>query len=65
MEEIGADKSLTLYVGDSDVDVQTAINGNIDFAGAEWGFRGKEELIKAGAKYTFETPEQMCNFIIK
>lgn len=65
MNEIGADKRETLYVGDSDVDVQTSINGNIDFAGAEWGFRGKEELIKAGAKHTFESPAQMCDFIIK
>lgn len=65
MEEIGADKATTLYVGDSDVDVQTAINGNVDFAGAEWGFRGKKELMSAGAKYTFESPRQMCDFIVR
>lgn len=33
-----------LYVGDSDVDMQTALNAGIDACGALWGFRGREEL---------------------
>ncbi len=49
LAEIGADKSQTVYVGDSNVDVMTAKNGGSDFIGCAWGFRGKAELIEAGA----------------
>ena len=34
----------TLYVGDSGVDMQTAINSGIDAIGVVWGFRPKAEL---------------------
>ncbi len=49
MREMGADKEQSVYVGDSNVDVQTAKNGGVNFLGCAWGFRGKEELIKSGA----------------
>ena len=38
-----------VYVGDSEVDVQTAKNAGIDGAFVTWGFRSREELISAGA----------------
>lgn len=37
------------YVGDSDIDVETARNAGAGSAGVSWGFRGEEELRKAGA----------------
>lgn len=49
LDEIGADKDNTVYVGDSNVDVYTAKNGGVDFIGCAWGFRGEKELISAGA----------------
>lgn len=64
MNEIGADKENSLYVGDSDVDVKTAVNGGVDFAGAQWGFRGKEELAAAGAENTFEDAKALERFIL-
>ena len=48
LTELGADKTKTVYIGDSNVDVLTARNGGIDFIGCSWGFRGKQELINAG-----------------
>lgn len=65
MENIGAKSNNSLYVGDSDVDVKTAINAGIAFAGVEWGFRGREELREAGAKHTFDCAESLLAFIIK
>ena len=38
------------FVGDSDVDMQTAINSNMHGIGVSWGFRSVEELKNAGAK---------------
>ena len=40
-------KKEVLFVGDSDVDVLTAINASIDSAACLWGFRKKEELMQA------------------
>lgn len=60
---LGFEKKDCLYVGDSDVDVYTAIDAGVDMCGAEWGFRDKEELINAGAKKTCKTPLELLNFI--
>lgn len=49
IEKLGAEKSKTVYIGDSNVDVRTAQNGEIDVIGCTWGFRGKDELVNAGA----------------
>lgn len=44
------------YLGDSDVDMRTAINAGMYAAGAGWGFRGEEELRLAGAAEVFRRP---------
>lgn len=63
LKDLGLEKKDCFYVGDSDVDVYTAIDAGVDMCGAEWGFRDKEELIKAGAKITCKTPLELLNFI--
>lgn len=57
MADIGVEKCI--YVGDSDVDVLTANNAGMPCLSVTWGFRGKEELKKAGAKYLCEKPETL------
>lgn len=52
-----------LFVGDSDIDMQTAVNCGFTGIGAEWGFRTKEELDNAGAKYTFKSPHDLLNYL--
>jgi phosphoglycolate phosphatase len=49
----------TLCVGDSGVDMQTAINARIDSVGVTWGFRSREELEKHGAKYIIDSPLEL------
>ena len=51
MRAIGVPRAAALYVGDSDVDVQTAHNAHLACCGAVWGFRGEEELRRAGADF--------------
>lgn len=53
-----------MYIGDSDVDVFTAQNGSVHMAGVSWGFRGKNELIMAGAPFVASTAEQLTEYII-
>ena len=40
-----------IYIGDSDVDMQTAKNAGVESIGVLWGFRGEKELKEAGATY--------------
>ncbi|MDR1112547.1 MAG: HAD family hydrolase, partial [Bacteroidales bacterium] len=56
LEIVQVDKSETLYVGDTGVDMQTAVNANVTAIGALWGFRTKEEILNAGAHYVVTSP---------
>lgn len=52
-------------IGDSNVDIQTAKNAGIYSIGCVWGFRGREELVNAGADFMAETPSDIAEFILK
>ena len=64
LKELGALPSRTLFVGDSDVDIHTAHNGQMAACGVTWGFRRREELEKAGAEYLADTPENLRSLIL-
>lgn len=61
MKELGAEKDSTIYVGDSEVDVQTAENAGIPCIGVTWGFRGRQYL--EGAKFIIDEPEEIINIV--
>lgn len=50
-----------MYVGDSGVDMQTAVNSGMYAAGVLWGFRGMEELLENGAEVLVENPMDLLN----
>lgn len=52
-----------LFVGDSDVDIQTARAAGLDVAGASWGFRSREVLKAAGAQIIIDKPEDLMDVI--
>jgi len=58
-----AEKNEILYLGDSDVDMLTAKNAGLTAIGVLWGFRGKKELIEAGADITIDKAEDLWNYI--
>lgn len=49
MAQLGALKSHTVYIGDSEVDIETAAAAGVDCISVTWGFRTPEQLIKSGA----------------
>ena len=63
MKSLGADTGHTLYVGDSEVDLQTARNAELPFLAVTWGFRNREELQAAGAVQFVNHPAEIVDFI--
>lgn len=63
MNLMDVSKHGVFYVGDSDVDIQTAINAKVKSIGCSWGFRGKAELLKAGANFVVDHPHEIKEII--
>ncbi|EEG29999.1 putative phosphoglycolate phosphatase, bacterial [[Clostridium] methylpentosum DSM 5476] len=63
IKELGMEKSECIYVGDSNVDVFTAHNAGIPCIGVEWGFRGREELVAAGAEFLAQKPFDILTYL--
>jgi len=59
MEKMGVAPEETVYLGDSGVDMQTAINAGNFPIGVLWGFRDKEELLENGAKILLSHPLEL------
>lgn len=64
IDELGYTKEDCVYVGDSEVDVKTADNAEVDLVCVLWGFRSKEQLVESGAKLMVNTAEELMQTII-
>ena len=53
------DKKDVLYVGDSGVDMQTAINAGVTSCGVTWGFRPRTELEEFNPDYIVDRAEEI------
>lgn len=62
-KNLGYSPEEVLYVGDSDIDMQTAKNANMFAVGVLWGYRPKEELIVAGAQAIIEHPLELLKLL--
>jgi phosphoglycolate phosphatase len=61
--EFGVKTTEVLYLGDSDVDMKTAIAANLFPVGAGWGFRSRQELMANGAKVVIDRPEELLDLL--
>lgn len=59
LKRLGAEKENALYVGDSEVDIETARNTGIPCISVTWGFREKSVLAKQGAVCFAENTEEL------
>ena len=59
LEELGAGTGRAVYVGDSDVDIQTAANAGLPCLSVSWGFRDAEFLTAHGAQRIVDTPQAL------
>lgn len=63
LECFNIEKHEAVYVGDSDVDMDTAKNAGVKSIGVTWGFRSAELLKEHGADYTVNKPCEILNLI--
>lgn len=49
LKELSASESEAVFIGDSEVDVQTAKNAGLPCIAVTWGFRDRDILVNAGA----------------
>lgn len=57
--ECGVTREETIYIGDSDIDVQTAGNAGVDSIAVTWGFRSTDELEAEHPDYMAYSPEEI------
>lgn len=60
----GISPSDVVFVGDTDIDMKTAINGSFTPIAVPWGCRTSEELYNAGATVVVQRAEDISNFLI-
>ena len=63
LKELGSSKEESIYIGDSEVDLQTAINSSLPCISVLWGFRDRDYLIEQGATTFAETPEELIQLL--
>ena len=63
LEQLQVSKENAVYIGDSDVDVATARNSNLDMIAVDWGFRTRKFLMEQGAETIVSNPEEILELV--
>lgn len=63
IKELGAAREDCLFVGDSEVDMQTAANAGMKKIGVLWGFRGRRALEDNGADYIVDKASDIVDIV--
>ncbi len=63
LNRMGCPKERALYVGDSEVDFETAKNAGMDCMLVSWGFRNREQLKALGAQYLIDSPQEFWSAV--
>lgn len=63
LEELKVEQEECLYIGDSDVDMQTGCAAGVSTVGVTWGFRTKDVLIEHGATYVVDRPDEIISIV--
>ncbi|MDO4420520.1 MAG: HAD-IA family hydrolase [Eubacteriales bacterium] len=60
---LGIENSDTVYVGDTEVDIMTAVNSGIDSISCTWGYRSRRFLVENGALFICTEPVDLRNLM--
>ena len=59
LRQLGVSKANAVYIGDSDVDIETARNSGLPCISVLWGFRDRDFLLAHGATTFIRTPQEL------
>ncbi len=65
LAELKSAKEEAVYIGDSEVDLQTASNSGLPCITVLWGFRDKEFLAEQGAAVFASTPKEVFDLLLQ
>ena len=65
LKSLGVEKKDAVFVGDSEVDVQTGLNAGLDVIAVSWGFRSREVVIEAGASKIADNASELEKLILE
>lgn len=63
LEALGIPPENAVYIGDSEVDIQTARNAGLEEILVAWGFKGRAFLEAHGAKRVVDTPGEIARLL--
>lgn len=63
LDELKSSKDEAVYIGDSEVDIETARNVGMDCISVSWGFRDKSWLEKFGANVIVDNPKDILKYV--
>lgn len=63
-DKLGLDPGKCIYIGDSEVDIQTAANSGMDSISVCWGYKTREFLEQSGAMRICSKPLDLRSYIL-
>ena len=63
LDILGSKSENSVFLGDSDIDIQTAKNANMPCISVLWGFRSEEFLIQSGGNIFVKNPSEILTMV--
>jgi pyrophosphatase PpaX len=63
IEELGADPATTMMVGDSSVDMESAVAAGAIAVGVAWSLKGEQKLRASGAQHIIHDMRDLLKFV--
>lgn len=64
LEKLAIPRGRAVYIGDTEVDLSTAKNAEMDCIACAWGFRGHGLLEEDGARLIVDAPEEVLHIVL-
>lgn len=63
LDKLNTEKDAAIYIGDSEVDIQTAVNAGINIISVAWGFRERSYLLEQSAHIIVDKPDEILSIL--
>ena len=61
---LNMERNRAVYIGDSEVDIETAANAGMDCIGVSWGYRDRKWLQECGAEVIVDDVSQLRQLLL-